>query len=119
MPAVVHDALDADQVLACYAVVAHEFFCMYAAEVAPLEHFLVLYGVIECDEVLRQVLRLEVLLQGRPADWAARDLGRLDVEEALFAEGVAAVQVAGHLAVSVEVLDARWALHLKLLSVSD
>lgn len=113
---VVNNALDANQVLACNAVVPHQFLGMHRTEVAPFEHLLLLHCVVECDEVLGQVLRFEVLLQCRAADGTASELLLLDLKEAFFAKGVAAVQVARDAPVSIEVLDARGTLHLFILN---
>ena len=112
MAAVVHDALHADEADAGDAEVAHQLFRMNRTKIRILGHLVVLGRILESQVVLRQLLCLKRLLQACLAERAESEALLLNFDETDLAEGVAALQVARHSIIPVEVLVARWALHL-------
>lgn len=67
--------------------------------------------VVEGDEILGQFLRLEGLGDGGSADRTDRQPLLLNLDQALFAKGVAAVEVPGNPICSIEVFVTRGAIH--------
>jgi hypothetical protein len=47
---------------------------MYGTEIASFEKLLLLNGVVQSDEILREILRFEMLLQRRSANGTASQL---------------------------------------------
>ena len=114
MATVVDDALHADEADTGDAEVAHQFFRVHLAKVRVFHHFVVLGCILERQVVLWQLLSLEWLLQVGLAEWAESESLLLNLDEAHFAESVAAVQISRHSRLPVEVLVTRRALHLSI-----
>ena len=91
MAAVVDNAVDANQFHARVAEVLHQLLCVPRTEVGRLQLLVLLLCVLQRNEVLGQLFGLERLCNGRPANRTDRQLFLLEFDEALLAEGVAAV----------------------------
>jgi hypothetical protein len=111
MATVVHDAVHTNESLARVAEVLHQFFWVLLAEVGLFQQLLLPLGVIKGDEVLGQLLGLERLLDVGSADGTHVESLLLDLDEALFTEGVAAVEIPGNAVLVVEEFIAGRAVH--------
>ena len=77
---------------------------MAVAEVRLLHQFVLLVCIFKGKIVFGQLLGFERFLQGGAADWAEGESLLLNFDEANFAEGVTAVEIAGNKSFSIEVL---------------
>jgi len=109
--AVVDDAVDADEAHASIAEMLHQLLWMIRAKVGLLEHLLLSLRVVKCDEILGQFLWLEGLGDRGSADRADRQPLLLDLNQALFAKGVATVEIPWNPICGIEVFVTRGAIH--------
>ena len=77
-----------------------------------LEHLLLSLRVVKCDEILGQFLWLEGLGDRGSADRADRQPLLLDLNQALFAKGVATVEIPGDPVDGIKVFVARGTVHV-------
>ena len=110
----VNDAVHTDQFHTSVAKVLHQLFGMNRAKVGLLKHFILPLRVVQSNKILGKSLWLEWLLDGGSANRTNCQSLLLYFYKALLTECVTAVQVSGDSVVSVEVLVARGAVHLKL-----
>jgi len=112
VPAVVNYAVDADQVFASDTIVPHQLLGVARAEVGFLDELLLLHRIVEGYEVFWELLGFEWFLKGSSANGAESKFLLLNLDEALLAESVTAVEVPGDSGVCVEIFVARRALHV-------
>jgi hypothetical protein len=89
----IHNALNTDQMFTGNAIVSHQFLRMDIAEVAFLQHFLLLHSIVESNKVLGKLLGFERFGQGGSADWTESQFLNFNLEQTLFTESVATVEV--------------------------
>ena len=102
VPAVVHDAVDANQFHARITEMLHQLLRVSRAEIALLQLFLLSLGIIQSDKVLWQLLWFKRLCNGGPTNRTDCESLLLDFDEALLTEGVTTVQVSGN---SIDVIE--------------
>ena len=108
----VNNTIDTYQFHTGVAKMLHQFLRMSGTKITLFHHFLLPLGIVKCDKILWELLRLKWFSNWSSANRTNRKSLLFNFDKALFTKCVTTIQIPWYLLNSIEEFITRWAIHI-------